>query len=99
MKVAIESSDGGKTISAPFIRSHGYLVFEVEKDRVIKSEFYENDIQPVEDCSAIISRGMPRELKSQLERKGKKVLITFSSSPKQALHHFLINEFTDQMMH
>ena len=73
MKIAIESCDGGKTISAPFLRSHGYLICEVEKDKIIHSEFFEDVKFPVEDCNAVITRGMPKELKSRLEKEGKKV--------------------------
>ena len=106
MKIAIESSDGGKTISDPFVRSKGFLIYEVDEKNVfikefrttkrLKSAILENEL---DDCSAVISRGMPTSFREELEKKGKKVLITFSSSPRKALNIFLTDQYASQITH
>lgn len=106
MKIAIESSDGGKTISDPFVRSKGFLIYEVDEKNIFEKEFrvtkrlksaiLENEL---DDCNAIISRGMPSSFKEELEKKGKKVLITFCSSPKKALNIFLTDQYHSQIAH
>ena len=103
MKIAIESNDGGKTISDPFVRSNGFLIYEVDESNVFIKEFRTTDRlksaiddQKLDDCSAIISRGMPNSFREKLVRQGKEVLITFNSSPRKALNAFLNNRFASQ---
>lgn len=100
MKIAIESNDGGKTISDPFVRSKGFLIYEVDEKNVFIKEFrttkrlktaiMENEL---DDCNAVISRGMPTSFRKELEKQGKKVLITFTSSPRKALSLFLTHQY------
>lgn len=103
MKIAIESRDGGKTISDPFVRSKGFLIYEVDEKNVFIKEFRTTrrlktaiEEQKLNDCSAVISRGMPTSFKEELEKQGKKVLITFTSSPKKAVNVFLTDQYTSQ---
>jgi predicted Fe-Mo cluster-binding NifX family protein len=104
MKIAIESNDGGKTISDPFVRSKGFLIYEVDEKNVfvkefrttkrLKSAILENELN---DCCAVISRGMPSSFREKLEKQGKKVLITFTSSPRKALSFFLTSQYNSQL--
>jgi predicted Fe-Mo cluster-binding NifX family protein len=106
MKIAIESNDGGKTISDPFVRSKGFLIYEVDEKNVLVKEFrttkrlksaiLENELN---DCCAVISRGMPSSFREKLQKQGKKVLITFTSSPRKALNVFLTGQYTSQIPH
>jgi predicted Fe-Mo cluster-binding NifX family protein len=103
MKIAIESRDGGKTISDPFVRSNGFLIYEVDEKNVFIKEFRTTrrlktaiEEQKLNDCSAVISRGMPTSFKEELEKQGKKVLITFTSSPKKAVNVFLTDQYASQ---
>lgn len=104
MKIAIESSDGGKTISDPFVRSKGFLIYEVDERNVFVKEFRTSERlktaileKELNDCCAVISRGMPSAFKQELEKQGKKVLITFTSSPRKALSVFLTDQYTSQI--
>lgn len=106
MKIAIESRDGGKTISDPFVRSKGFLIYEVDEKNIFVKEFRTTrrlktaiEEQELDDCSAVISRGMPNSFKEKLEKQGKKVLITFTSSPKKALNVFLSDQFSFYIAH
>jgi predicted Fe-Mo cluster-binding NifX family protein len=104
MKIAIESNDGGKTISDPFARSKGFLIYEVDEKNVfvkefrttkrLKSAILENELN---DCNAVISRGMPISFRKELEKRGKKVLITFTSSPRKALSLFLTDQYNSRL--
>ena len=104
MKIAIESNDGGKTISDPFVRSKGFLIYEVDERNVFVKEFRTSERlktaileKELNDCCAVISRGMPSAFKQELEKQGKKVLITFTSSPRKALSVFLTDQYTSQI--
>ncbi|MFZ2323801.1 MAG: NifB/NifX family molybdenum-iron cluster-binding protein [Ignavibacteriaceae bacterium] len=104
MKIAIESNDGGKTISDPFVRSKGFLIYEVDEKNVFVKEFRTSEKlktaileKELNDCCAVISRGMPSAFKQELEKQGKKVLITFTSSPRKALSVFLTDQYTSQI--
>jgi len=108
MKIAIESNDGGKTISDPFVRSKGFLIYEVDERNVFVKEFRTSERlktaildNELDDCCAVISRGMPTVFKNKLEKQGKKVLITFTSSPRKALNFFLADQYTSyiSMLH
>ena len=100
MKVAVESNDGGKTISDPFVRSKGFLIYEVDEKNVLVKEFRTTERlktaildKELKDCCAVISRGMPSNFRKKLEKQGKRVLITFTSSPRKALNFFLADQY------
>jgi predicted Fe-Mo cluster-binding NifX family protein len=104
MKIAVESNDGGKTISDPFVRSKGFLIYEVDEKNVFAKEFRTTPRlktaiidNALNDCCAVISRGMPATFRKELEKQGKKVLITFSSSPRKALSVFLADQYSSKM--
>jgi len=97
MKIAVESNDG-KTIKSPFVRSEGYLVFNVNESHVTGYEYREtkdNAIQgnteelPFYDCEAVISRGMDRTNLKMLKENGIDVFITFKTSAQDALKVYL----------
>lgn len=94
MKVAIRSKDG-KTVSDSVTCFSGYLVYELDGERVIRKEFRKcdpsqsTDSRLIGDCDAVISRTLVPEYRESLRKKGKEVLITFNSSPEEALKFFL----------
>lgn len=94
MKIAIRSKDG-KTVSDSVTSFSGYLVYELDGDRVVNSEFRKcnpaksDEKRYIGDCETIISKAIsPNETKS-LRKKGKEVLITFKTSPEEALRSFI----------
>ncbi len=96
MKIAVESNDG-VTIKSPFIRSKGYLVFNVDESNITGYEYREAEEEVrkiqgnplLDDCGAIISRGMDRTNLRMLKEKGIDVFITFKTSAKDALKVYL----------
>ncbi len=106
MKIAIQTTDGGKRIANPFVRSGGFLVYDVDEweiknchycpERTIDQLLEANNIA---EWDAIISRGLPKDIKNQLEKMGKEVMITFSDSPQNALRAYLSNKMQETMIH
>lgn len=94
MKIAIRSKDG-KTVSDSVTSFSGYLVYELDGDRVLRSEFrkcsavkaYEK--RYIGDCETIISKAISPDETKSLRKKGKEVLITFKTSPEEALRSFI----------
>lgn len=106
MKIAVETNDGGKTIAGPFVRSVGFLVYDIDdweiknchycSEKTLDSLFESKDIA---EWDAIISRGLPSNVKQYLESMGKEVMITFSSSPNNAIQAYLANHMRSKMIH
>lgn len=94
MKIAIRSKDG-KTVSDSITGFSGYLIYELTGETVVKSEFRKcaasrsNDPRYIGDCEAVISKAITPDEKESLRKKGKEVLITFKTSPEEALKSFL----------
>ena len=100
MKIAIESNDG-VTIKSPFVRTTGYLVYDVEQSGIKGTEFRETapkqkTVGPVtklpamvNDCKTVISRGMNRGNLQSLKEKGIDVFITFKLSARDAVKFYL----------
>ncbi len=100
MKIAIESNDG-VTIKSPFVRTTGYLVYDVEQSGITGTEFRktapkEKTVNPVtklpamvNDCKTVISRGMNRGNLQSLKEKGIDVFITFKLSARDAVKFYL----------
>lgn len=94
MKVAIRSKDG-ITVSDSVTCFSGYLIYELDGEKIVKREFrkcdssHSTDLRYIGDCDAIISRTLMPEERESLRKKGKEVLITFNSSPEEALRIFL----------
>jgi len=101
MKVAIESNDG-VTIKSPFIPTRGYVVYDVDESDIINSEYRESRKASGEkvvisksihsllnDCSAIISRGMDRGNLDIFKKEGMDVFITFKTSTKDAVRLYM----------
>lgn len=104
MKIAIESNDG-VTIKSPFLPTKGYVVYDVNESDIVSTEYRESISQremagknkPVavkqntllNDCSAIISRGMDRSNVDIFKREGMDVFITFKTSTKDAVKIYM----------
>ena len=100
MKIAIESNDG-VTIKSPFVRTTGYLVYDVEESGIKGSEYRKSELKPktvgklsrslgiVNDCKTVISRGMDRSNLQSLKQKGINVFITFKLSASDAVNIYL----------
>ncbi|MBT8387181.1 MAG: hypothetical protein KJO12_07195 [Ignavibacteria bacterium] len=100
MKIAIESNDG-VTIKSPFVRTTGYLVYDVEESGIKGSEYRRRALKPriddnmnksqalVNDCETVISRGMDRGNLQSLKQKGIDVFITFKLSAGEAVKSYL----------
>jgi predicted Fe-Mo cluster-binding NifX family protein len=104
MKIAIESNDG-ITIKSPFLPTKGYVVYDVNESDIVSTEYRESISQremagknkPValkqntvlNDCSAIITRGMDRSNVDIFKREGMDVFITFKTSTKDAVKIYM----------
>ncbi|MBT8378035.1 MAG: hypothetical protein KJN64_02255 [Ignavibacteria bacterium] len=108
MKIAIESNDG-ITIKSPFLKTKGYLVYEINESHINGYEYrkalrpqkadvslYKNPHSALNDCNAIISRGMDRIELQSFKEEGKEVFITFKTTANDAaklyIKELLINE-------
>jgi predicted Fe-Mo cluster-binding NifX family protein len=104
MKIAIESNDG-VTIKSPFVRTTGYLVYDVEQSGIKGTEFRKTAPKQrtigsvtklpamVNDCKTVISRGMNRGNLQSLKEKGIDVFITFKLSARDAVKFYLKENF------
>lgn len=106
MKIAVHTTDGGKRIANPFVRSGGFLVYDVDKWEIKNCHYCPEktfdqliEARDIDEWDAIISRGLPKEIKHQLEKMGKEVMITFSDSPDSALRAFLSNKMQSALIH
>lgn len=97
MKVAIRSKDG-KTVCDSVSDFTGYLIYEYDGENLVLSEFRKcrsshlKDIRSIRDCDAVISKVIVPEEKETLQKEGKDVLITFKTSPEEALRYYLRNK-------
>lgn len=106
MKIAVHTTDGGKRIANPFIRSGGFLVYDVEEWEIRNCHYCPEktldqliEAKDVAEWDAIISRGLPKEIKNKLEKMGKEVMITFTDSPQNAIKAFLSNKMQEALIH
>ena len=104
MKIAIESNDG-ITIKSPFLPTHGYIVYDVNDSDILGSEYRESSSETksakgdkqkpdkshplLNDCSAVISRGMDRSNVDIFKKEGMDVFITFKTSTKDAVKLYM----------
>ena len=105
MKVAIRSKDG-ITVSDSVTCFSGYLVYELDGEEIVKREFrkcsssHSTGLRYIGDCDAVISRTLLPEEKEFLRKIGKEVLITFNSSPEEALRLFLRQKiYSESLVH
>lgn len=106
MKIAVHTTDGGKRIANPFVRSGGFLVYDVEEWEIRNCHYCPDktldqliEAKDVAEWDAIISRGLPKEIKNKLEKMGKEVMITFTDSPQNAIKAFLSNKMQEALIH
>ena len=98
MKIAIESNDG-VTIKSPFLPTKGYVVYDIKEADIVGSEYREGSLKKetvsdksqslINDCSAIISRGMDRSNVDIYKKEGMDVFITFKTSTKEAVRLYI----------
>jgi len=98
MKIAIRSGDG-KTIAGSLTSFSGYLVYELDKDRVVNTEFrrctpsHADDIKYIGDCETIMLKSVSADEKELLHKIGKQVLITFKTSPDEAIRSYMKQKY------
>ena len=99
MKIAIESNDG-ITIKSPFLPTKGYVIYDIDESDIVNSEYRESRFKSkkigegklnsiLNDCSAIISRGMDRSNLDVFKKEGVDVYITFKTSTKDAVRLYM----------
>lgn len=104
MKIAIESNDG-VTIKSPFLPTKGYVVYDVKEADIVGTEYRESSSKTeaskksnqdpdksrslLNDCSAVISRGMDRSNVDIFKKEGVDVFITFKTSTKDAVKLYM----------
>ncbi|MEJ2492824.1 MAG: NifB/NifX family molybdenum-iron cluster-binding protein [Ignavibacteriaceae bacterium] len=100
MKIAIESNDG-VTLKSPYSQTMGYIVCDIESERIEKSEYINirsainkpnrkvHSGFRLNDCATVITRGMDNENQSMLKEKGIEVFVTFNTLAKDALRSYL----------
>ncbi|NWF49956.1 MAG: hypothetical protein HXY49_05390 [Ignavibacteriaceae bacterium] len=76
----VEGTEFRKTLSTKSKKSARFDSFEKNISDCLKM---------LDDCQAIISRGMCRELLKGLKQSGKEVFVTFRSEAEDALKQFL----------
>ncbi|MFN3694534.1 MAG: NifB/NifX family molybdenum-iron cluster-binding protein [Ignavibacterium sp.] len=106
MKIAVHTTDGGKRIANPFVRSGGFLVYDIDEWEIRNCHYCPDktldqliEAKDVAEWDAIISRGLPKEIKNKLEKMGKEVMITFTDSPQNAIKAFLSNKMQEALIH
>ena len=101
MKIAIESNDG-ITIKSPFLKTKGYLVYDIDESHINGFEYrkalsqkkaeasvVKNRLPALGDCKTIISRGMNRIQLQSFKEEGKDVFITFKTAAKDAVRLYM----------
>jgi len=103
MKIAI-ASDDKKAISHHFGRALGFVVFEVDNNKVVSRMYRENIgknsgdcgscdhsamIENVKDCKVVISYGMGQRIYDDLTRSKITPLVTEETTVDDALNQFL----------
>lgn len=111
MKIAIESNDG-ITIKSPFIKTKGYLVYDIDESRIKGFEyrkalgrksteisFPQHPHSQLNDCKTIISRGMNRIDLQSFKEEGKDVFITFKTAAKDAVKLYMKELLINEGIH
>ena len=101
MKIAIESNDG-ITIKSPFLKTKGYLVYDINESHINGFEYrkalrgtrseasrVKNPHSALKDCNTIITRGMNRLELQSFKEEGKDVFITFKTAAKDAVRVYM----------
>jgi len=103
MKIAIASNDK-KTISEHFGKAVGFIVFDINKEKIVNSEYRENIgknsgecgscnhslmIKNIKDCQIVISYGMGQRIYDYLTKAGITPIVTDEKNAEEALKQFL----------
>jgi hypothetical protein len=111
MKIAIESNDG-ITIKSPFIKTKGYLVYDIDESHIngfeyrkalgqksTKITFPKHPHSQLNDCKTIISRGMNRIDLQSFKEEGKDVFITFKTAARDAVRLYMKELLINEGIH
>jgi len=110
MKIAI-ATDDKINISNHFGRAKGFMVFQLEDDKVISEEYRENIgksdgscgscnhsamIGNIKDCQVVISYGMGQKIYDDLTENKINAVITEEKTVKEAMVRFLGNDLKNR---
>ena len=110
MKIAI-ASDDKKTISHHFGKAFGFVVFNIQDNKVVNEEYRENIgknsgkcgscnhslmINNVQDCNVVISYGMGQGIYIDLIKNKITPIVTEEKTVKGALEKFLKNKLINR---
>jgi len=111
MKIAV-ASDDQKTISEHFGRACGFMVFEIEKNTILKQEYRENIgkstgechscdhdtmIRNIKDCDVVISYGMGQRIYADLLKNNITAIVTDERTVNDAVNQFLKNKLNNRL--
>ena len=110
MKVAI-ASDDKITISHHFGRAKGFMIFEIDDNKIINEEYRDNIgksngecgscnhsmmIDNIKDCQVVISYGMGQHIYNDLTENNIRAVVTEEKTVKDALNKFLDKTLTNR---
>ena len=111
MKIAIESNDG-ITIKSPFLKTKGYLVYDIDESHINGFEYRkalgrkkpeislsQHTHSTLNDCKTIISRGMNRIELQSFKEEGKDVFITFKNTAQDAVKLYMKELLINEGIH
>jgi len=111
MKIAV-ASDDQKTISEHFGRAIGFMVFEIEKDTILKQEYRENIgkstgechscnhdtmIKNIKDCDVVICYGMGQRIYDDLQRNNIQAIVTDERTVNEAVNQYLKHKLNNRL--
>ena len=111
MKIAV-ASDDKTTISEHFGRACGFMVFEIENNKISKQEYRENIgkstgechscdhdmmIKNIKDCDVVISYGMGQRIYADLLKNNITAIVTDERTVNDAVNQFLKNKLNNRL--
>jgi len=111
MKVAFVSDDK-ENISGHFGRAKGFVVYELEGDKILSDEYRLNDggnkgqcgtcqhdriINTIKDCQTVVARGMGHRIYEDLKENGIRVVLTDEGNIRSALDKFIKGMLTSHL--
>ncbi len=110
MKIAVVSDDK-ESICHHFGKARGFLVFEIDDKKIVKTQYRENSgrntgecgscnhsrmIENIKDCKAVISFGMGRGIFNDLEKHGIDAIVTDEENAISAVNKYLQNDLQNR---
>ncbi|PNX48374.1 MAG: hypothetical protein BV457_00745 [Thermoplasmata archaeon M9B1D] len=111
MKVAV-ATDDKVNIANHFGRALGFVIFEIDENKVINQEYRENIgkhqedcgscdhdtmINNLSDCQVIISYGMGRRIFADLTKNNIQAVVTDEKTVKDAISKFINNDLRNRL--